>query len=142
MSNYVIFSAYYKHGETETIFCNSLFDFLNKYYDNITNCLSEIENSYLDEEEEEDSFEDENCTSLRDFNITGPIGTLIMCFDKYKQLLSTPKEKCFDLMTSIEKDENKLLHDIVKMNDVLRENDWSIRSIISIQGCFKATLSD
>ena len=110
MSNYIIFSAYYKHGETETNLSNSF-----------QGCFGELVQSIYDfiQNYEDDEIED-----------------MEVYFNKYKVLFETErdasnKEKLYQIfMDKIKCSEEELFKDVIEMNKVLYENDWSIRTII------------
>ena len=124
MSNYIVFSSYYKHGETScdvyTSFkdcfgglVQSIFDFISKHNEN------------LDEYEEEDEMVEEIKTNENYFN-------------KYKILFETESdasntEKLYQIfIDSINCSDKEFFDDVIEMNKVLYDNDWSVRGIVKV----------
>ncbi len=134
MSNYIIFSSYYKHGETNTVVAKSfkecfgavvesVYDFMQNQY--------ELWDEYEEYKIEEDMEEHAN-------RVWNEIKDYESCFNKYKVLFETErnasnKDKLFEIFTEkIEVTEEQFFADVIHMNKVIYDNDWSIRTIIKI----------
>ena len=139
-NNYIVFSSYYKHGETSTEIYQSLLEMFDKFlYINICECLEQIimentSDSESDNESDDDSDNDEdNENSKIENNILYKKYNKI--YDKrYRSIEKNKKQDNFKILTeNIETDEEILLNDIIKMNHNLFTNNWSIRTIIKVK---------
>ena len=137
--DYIIFSAYYKHGETETKICNSFYSLFKE----VLKTIFEFTGKYLDSQEDEEDYEEDTPENNKEI-----LETYKDIYMKYKKLFEKRKhtnrdDLCFSIfMNEIaikNKDqsdiEKEFLEDILFMNKYLLEEceSWSIRTICKIK---------
>jgi hypothetical protein len=146
MNNYIVFSSYYKHGETSTEIYQSLLEMFDKFlYINICECLEQIILENIpDSESENESDDDSDNESVKiyDEDYENAKIEYNMLYNKYKNMYErqyrsiekNKKQDYFKILTeNIETNEEILLNDIIKMNHNLFTNNWSIRTIIKVK---------
>ncbi len=123
--DYIVFNSYYKHGETMTNVYDSFYKFFEKtLHDNMIDFLLKVQ----------DQLDGEDDGNYRDNDVK----RYIIYYDKYKELLpegrNEDKMKYFKLLTEeIEPDKDDLFKEVLVMNEYIRNNGWSIRSIIKVK---------
>lgn len=123
--DYIVFNSYYKHGDTMTNVYDSFYKFFEKtLHDNMIDFLLKVQ----------DQLDDEDDGNYRDNDVK----RYIIYYDKYKELLpegrNEDKMKYFKLLTEeIESDKDDLFKEVLVMNEYIRDNGWSIRTIIKVK---------
>ncbi len=142
MNNYIVFSSYYKHGETSTKIYQSLYEIFDKFlYVNICECIEQI---IYENEPDSDSDDDSDNESVKVYDEDSEKAEIEynLLYKKYKNIYErryhevekNKKEEYFKILTeNIESNEEILLNEIIRMNEKLYSDNWSIRTIIKVK---------